>query len=119
MPDRKSTAWLVREDEVLASIMVVSGWRSAAAGAWVPQHEDVDGPVLVRPAFWAQSASSGNPLDIAFLDSENIVVRTLRLKRNRVALPAVSARSVLRAKRGAFGAWDLKIGDVMDIRPCE
>lgn len=117
MSNPQTTAWLVREEEVLATIMVVSGWRSTAGGAWLP--DDSDGPVLVRPAFWAQSIQSGSPLDVALLDADNVVVRTLRLKRNRVALPAFSARSVLRAKRGAFGTWDLKIGDVMDIRPCE
>ncbi len=117
MSEQTTTAWLVREEEVLATIMVVSGWKSAAAGAWVP--DGASGPVLVRPAFWAQSVRSSDPLDVALLDSENIVVRTLRLKRNRVAMPAFSARSVLRAKRGTFGTWDLKIGDIMDIRPCE
>ena len=109
-------AWLVRDEEVLATVTVLSGWRSAIAGAWMP--EASDSPVIVKPAFWAQSIASPFDADVAFLNAEGVVVRTLRLPRNRVALPAFSARAVLRAKKGAFGTWDVKIGDEMELRPC-
>ncbi len=55
-------------------------------------------------------------LDIALLDVDNVVIKTLRLHRNRISAPILRARSVLEAEAGAFGNWDLKIGDELEIR---
>ncbi|MEZ5227142.1 MAG: hypothetical protein R2710_10825 [Acidimicrobiales bacterium] len=44
-------------------------------------------------------------LDIALLDADNVVIKTLRLHRNRVSAPIFRARAVLEAEAGAFGDW--------------
>ncbi|MEL6985958.1 MAG: DUF192 domain-containing protein, partial [Actinomycetota bacterium] len=62
------------------------------------------------------SFSMGFELDVAFLDRDGIVIRTLRLRRHRVTLPVWQAKWVVEAEAGAFGEWELKVGDELDIQ---
>ena len=55
-------------------------------------------------------------LDVALLDEEGVVIKMLRLKRNRMSAPVMRARAVIEAEAGAFGQWGLQIGDVLEIR---
>ncbi len=55
-------------------------------------------------------------LDVAFVDADSIVVRTLQLKRNRVTMPVWRAYLVIEAEAGSFGQWKLKIGDKIEVR---
>ena len=55
-------------------------------------------------------------LDVALLDEGGIVVKMLRLKRNRVSAPVWRARAVIEAEAGAFGQWGLQIGDALEVR---
>jgi uncharacterized membrane protein (UPF0127 family) len=79
----------------------------------------LEGALLIEGARSVHSFSMAFELDVAFLDAENQIIRTLRLHRNRVTFPVWRARSVLEAPAGAFGHWELKVGDVVEIRGCD
>lgn len=108
------TGWLVREDQVLASLEVASG--RMAKGRGLLGRSCLDGAMLIEGRRSVHSFAMGFELDVAFLDADLTVIRTLRLRRNRVILPVWQARSILEAEAGAFGHWNLVVGDVLEIR---
>ncbi len=116
-PDRPTKGWLVRDDRVLASVEVAVGRVAKTWGLLGRDH--IDGALVIEGCRSVHSFSMGFELDVAFLDGDGTVIRTLRLRRNRITLPVWQARSVLEAEAGAFGHWELKVGDVLEIRPVD
>ena len=108
------TGWLVRDDIVLASVEVADGRVAKAKG--LLGRSGIDGALLIEGRRSIHSFKMGFDLDVAFLDEDMEVIRTMRLHRNRVTLPVWRARWVLEAEAGAFGHWELKVGDVLEIR---
>jgi uncharacterized membrane protein (UPF0127 family) len=78
--------------------------------------DEFDGALVIPGRRSVHSFAMGFELDVAFLDADGTVIRTLRLRRNRVTLPVWQARWVVEAEAGAFGEWELKVGDVLEIR---
>ena len=109
--------WLVRDDQVLASIELAEGPMAKARG--LLGRTSLDGALVIEGRRSVHSFSMGFELDVAFLDGEGTVIRTLRLRRNRVTLPVWQARWVVEAEAGAFGDWELKVGDVLEIRTAD
>jgi uncharacterized protein len=111
------SGWLVREARVLASLEIPTTRKARAIG--LLGRAGIDGAMLVRPARSVHSIGMRFDLDVAFLDANGVVIRTLRLHRNRITPPVWRARSVLEAAAGSFGQWELKIGDVVEIRSAD
>lgn len=109
--------WLLRDAKVLASVEVAQGRVAKARG--LLGRRSLDGAMLIRGARSVHSFKMAFELDVAFLDADMVVIRTMRLHRNRITLPVWRARSVLEAEAGAFGRWELKVGDVIEIRACD
>jgi hypothetical protein len=59
------------------------------------------------------------PLDVAFVDAEGTVVKTVRMEKHRVGVPVQKARWVIEAEAGAFERWGLHVGDVIELRDGE
>ncbi len=109
--------WLLRDAKVLASVEVAEGRVAKARG--LLGRQSLEGAMLIRGARSVHSFNMAFELDVAFLDADMVVIRTMRLHRNRITLPVWRARAVLEAEAGAFGRWELKVGDVVEIRACE
>lgn len=109
-----SECWLVRDGRVLSSLEIPSDRRGKAKG--LLRRDGFDGAILLRGARSVHTFGMKFDLDVALLDGDNVVIKTLRLHRNRISAPIVRARAVLEAAAGAFGDWDLKIGDELEIR---
>ena len=56
------------------------------------------------------------PIDVAYLDADGVVVKTLRMRRGRLGIPVWHARTVIEAEAGAFARWGLRVGDAVEIR---
>ncbi len=112
-----TTCWLVRDGVVLASVEVPTGRRSRGRG--LLGRESFEGAMLIRPARAVHTIGMKFALDIALLDDNGTVIKTLRLRKYRVSAPIWRAKAVLEAQSGAFGSWGLKIGDVLEIREPE
>lgn len=115
--DSGEPCWLVRDGKVLASLEVPADRRARTRGLLGRDH--FDGAMLIRPARSVHTIGMKFPLDIALLDEDNTVIKTLRLRRFRISAPIWRARAVLEAEAGAFGSWGLKIGDVLEIREAD
>ncbi len=109
--------WLVRDGDVLASVEVARGPKAKATG--LLGRDGIEGAMYIDRCRSVHTMTLGFELDVAFLDRDMTVVRSMRLGRNRVTLPVWRARSVIEAEAGAFGRWDLKVGDVLEIRAAD
>ncbi|MEM9565142.1 MAG: DUF192 domain-containing protein [Actinomycetota bacterium] len=98
----------------MASLEVAVGRVAKARGLLGRDH--LDGALVIPGRRSVHSFSMGFELDVAFLDADGVVIRTLRLRRRRVTLPVWPARYIVEAEAGAFGEWELKVGDVLEIR---
>ena len=107
-------AWLVTDGRVLASAEVVNGRRDRARG--LIGRDGHEGALVLAPCRWIHTVGMRFPLDVAYVDAEGIVLRTVRMGRNRMGLPIPRARMVIEAEAGAFARWDLHVGDLVELR---
>jgi uncharacterized membrane protein (UPF0127 family) len=107
-------SWLVTEGRVLASAEVAKTHRDKGKG--LLGREGLDGAFVIPNCRWVHSLGMRFPLDVAYLDVEGIVLKTVRLGRHRVAMPVRSARTIIEAEAGAFERWSLHPGDKVELR---
>ena len=113
-PSSVTAAWLVCDGRVLASAEVARDRRSRARGVLGRRH--LDGALVLDPCRWVHTIGVRFPLDVAYLDADGVVVKTVRMHRHRIGLPVPRARRVVEASEGAFGRWGLHVGDVVEVR---
>lgn len=106
--------WLVREGEVLASVELAESRKARLIG--LLGRSQFNGALVLPQTRSVHTMGMDFDLDVAWVDDDNIVVRTLQLKRNRITLPQWRARLVIEAQAGSFGTWELKIGDKVEVR---
>ncbi len=107
-------AWLLRDGEVLASLELATSAKARARG--LLGRDGVEGAMLLRPARSVHTLRMRFPIDVAFCDGDLLVIRTVTMSRNRLGRPVRRARCVIEAEAGAFGHWNLRPGDQLEIR---
>jgi uncharacterized membrane protein (UPF0127 family) len=107
-------AWLLRDDEVLATLEVAEDRRARLRG--LLGRDGIDGVLLLRPARSVHTIGMRFPIDVAFCDDELRVLRVVTMPRHRLGRPCVKAKCVLEAEAGAFAHWELRPGDQLEIR---
>jgi uncharacterized membrane protein (UPF0127 family) len=107
-------AWLVSDARVLASAEIAADGRSRRRG--LLGRDSFEGALVVERCRWIHTIGMRFPLDVAYLDPDGIVVKTVHMHRNRIGVPTWRARSVIEAEAGAFGRWGLRVGDQIEIR---
>jgi uncharacterized membrane protein (UPF0127 family) len=106
--------WLVSEARVLASTEVPSNGKGRRRGLLKRDH--FDGAMVLTPCRWVHTVGMRFPLDVAYVDSEGVVVKAVRMGRHRIGLPVPKASWVIEAEAGAFERWGLSTGDVVELR---
>ena len=106
--------WLLRDDEVLATIEVADSLLERSRGLIGRDH--LDGALLLRPALAVHTIGVRFPIDVAYCDRELVVLKAVRMPRNRLSRPVLRARAVIEAPAGAFARWELAEGDELEIR---
>ena len=106
-------AWLVRDGEVLASLEVARS-RSARRKGLLGR-DGVEGALLLVPARSVHTLGMRFDIDVAFLDRDGVVKRTVRMRRHRMGWPSWSAHSVVEAEAGAFARWNLTVGQRIEV----
>ena len=102
------------EARVLASTEVASGSKARRHGLLKRDH--FEGALVLKPCRWVHTIGMRFPLDVAFVDREGVVIKTIRMGRHRLGWPVSNAAWVIEAEAGAFERWDLSIGDVVELR---
>lgn len=75
-----------------------------------------DGALLISPANSVHGMGMLYTLDIALLDDELRVLRTLTLHPFGLTRPRRGVRHVLEAERGAFARWGLETGSQLAVQ---
>jgi uncharacterized protein len=108
-------AWLVRDDgEVLATLEIAEGSKARARG--LLGREGIEGAILLQPAKAVHTLGMRFSIDVAFVDKNLVVLRTITMKRWRLGRPVLKAHGVIEAEAGAFGHWNLKVGDQLEVK---
>ncbi|MGA7757879.1 MAG: DUF192 domain-containing protein [Ilumatobacteraceae bacterium] len=110
-------AWLVCDARVLASTEIADTRRSRRHG--LLGRESMEGALVITPCRWIHTIGMKFPIDVAYLDDDGVVVKTIQMQRFRVGIPVWNARSVIEAEAGAFGRWGLRVGDQIEVRTGE
>jgi uncharacterized membrane protein (UPF0127 family) len=105
---------LVCDAHVLASAEVADDRAARRRGLLGRDH--LDGALVLRPCKWVHTVGMRFPLDVAYLDADGVVMKTIQMRRHRVGIPVWRARVVIEAEAGAFGRWGLRVGDVVEVR---
>lgn len=107
-------AWIVSDGIVMASAEVTTDRRSRNKG--LLGREGLDGAFVVDGCRWIHTFGMKFPLDVAYLDADGNVLKTVRMHRNRLGAPVPRSRSVIEAEAGAFARWGLHVGIVIELR---
>ena len=107
-------AWLVRGERVLASLEVANGFLARNRG--LIGRSAIEGAMLLPHTNGVHTVGVRFPIDVAWLDKNLVVLRTVRLRRFRVAVPRRRAKYMLEAEAGAFERWTLQVGDALEIK---
>lgn len=107
-------AWLVSEGRVLASAEAVEGRRARSKG--LLGRDGLEGAIVLRPCRWVHTVGMRFPIDVAYLDRNGNVLKTIRMRQHRVGVPVWHATTVIEAEAGAFGRWGLHVGSPVEVR---
>ena len=108
-------AWLVTDGKVLASAEVANGRRDRARG--LIGRDGQEGAMVLPSCRWVHTIGMRFALDVAYLDADGIVLKTVRMNRHRIGIPVAKAKTVVEAEAGAFARWGLQVGDIVELRP--
>jgi uncharacterized membrane protein (UPF0127 family) len=107
-------AWLVSDGRVLASAELAAGRKERARG--LLGRDGLEGALILDRCRWVHTIGMRFAIDVAYVDAEGTVVKTVQMQRGRVGVPVLGARYVIEASAGAFARWGLRVGDVVEVR---
>jgi uncharacterized membrane protein (UPF0127 family) len=108
------SAWLMRSGDVLASADVADTPQARRKG--LIGRTSVENAMVITQCKWIHTVGVKVPLDIAYLDAHGAVIKTERVKPFRISAPVSRCKTVVEASAGSFERWNLKVGDVIDVR---
>lgn len=106
--------WLVTDDDRVLASAEIADTRAARRNGLL-RRDGIDGAIVLRPCRWVHTIGMRFPIDVAFLDPDGVVIKTMQIHRNRMGIPVWRARTVIEAEAGAFARWGLRVGDVVEI----
>lgn len=107
-------AWLVSDGNVLASAEVATGRAAKRRG--LLRRDGMEGALVIEQCRWIHTIGMRFALDIAYLDADGTVIKTIRMHRHRLGAPVRAATTVVEAEAGAFARWGLHVGQTIELR---
>ncbi len=107
-------AWLISEARVFASIDVADDRKARMKG--LLGRTGVNGAFAIPSCHWVHTVGMRFPIDVAYVNADNVVIKTTTMHRHRIGMPVPHARMVIEAEAGAFARWGLRVGDLLEIR---
>lgn len=106
--------WLVRDGEVLATAETASGRRARRRG--LLGRAGFEGAYVLRPCRQVHTVGMRFAIDVAFCDRAGRVLHATTMRPGRVSRPVLRAAWAIEAEAGAFGRWELAVGDRLELR---
>ena len=107
-------AWLVRGEDVLAAAEVAVTSRHRRRG--LTGRDQLEGVLILRPCRHVHTVRMRFAIDVAFCDRDGFVLHTTSLAPNRLSRPVPRAYFAIEAAAGAFDRWNLRPGDLVEVR---
>jgi uncharacterized protein len=107
-------AWLVREGDVLATAEVAETRRARRRG--LLGRSEFEGALVLRPCRHVHTLFMRLQIDVAFCDSDGVVLRTCCLRPWRFSPFVSNAAFAVEAESGAFERWGLRTGDRVEVK---
>ena len=104
-----------RTGRILASAVEIAG-TSESRRRGLLGRDDFDGALLLRPAKSVHTFGMRFPIDVAFVDKDMVVVKTVTMRRWRLGLPVWKADGVIEARAGTFAHWNVQVGDQLEVK---
>ena len=115
LPPRDGNGLLLRGDEVLCAVEVARSFAARSRG--LLGRDGIGGALLLAPASSVHGFRMRFDLDVAFLDRDLVVLRTVTLRRNRMTRLVRRSKAVLEAEAGAFSRWGLERRQQLRVTP--
>lgn len=105
---------MVSDTRVLASAELADDRASRRRG--LLRRRSLEGALVLRPCRWVHTVGMHFPIDVAYLDADGVVMKTIQMPRHRIGIPVWRSAVVVEAEAGAFARWGLRVGDVVEVR---
>ena len=107
-------AWLVTDGRVLASASIANDRASRRKG--LSGQTQIEGALVIPNCRWVHTFGMRIPIDIAYLDTDGNVIKTVQMSKMRLGAPVWNARTVIEAQKGAFARWGINVGNKIEVR---
>ena len=107
-------AWLVTDGRVLASASIANDRASRRKG--LSGQTQFEGALVIPNCRWVHTFGMRIPIDIAYLDTDGNVIKTVQMSKMRLGAPVWNARTVIEAQKGAFARWGINVGNKIEVR---
>ena len=108
------SAWLVTDGRVLASANIANDRASRRKGLVGQTH--IEGAFVIPNCRWVHTFGMRVSTDIAYLDADGNVIKTVQMSKMRLGAPVWHARTVIEAEKGAFARWGIRVGNKIEVR---
>lgn len=109
------TALLMRSDEILTTADVACTPNSRRKG--FIGRTNFDRAMVITQCKWIHTFGVKTQLDIAYVDASGAVIKIQSVQPFRMCAPVSRCKTVVEAGAGSFERWNLRVGDVIEIRP--
>ncbi len=103
-----SSARLLVDGRDVARLELATTARTRGRG--LLGRDGLDGAIWLEPANQVHGMRMRFDIDVAFVDRDGVVLRTVTLRRNRMTRLVLRSRVVIEAEAGCFAAWGLVPG---------
>lgn len=110
-------AWLIHDTRVLASANLALSRHERRRG--LKDFPDASLPLVIQPCNWVHSIGMKFPVDVVYLDTNDVIIDIALLKPGRIARPRRRAVRVVETQPNACRHWGLEPGDVINVREAE
>ena len=105
---------MLRDGEVLAGLERAATRRARRRG--LLGRDGIEGALFLPRTGSVHTVGMRFPIDVAYCDEDLRVLATVRMAPGRIGRPRLRARNVIEAEAGAFARWELRPGDVLEVK---
>ena len=120
-------AWLAVNGRVVAEAEIAADARARTKGllgrdgmkerdGMDEKGNATDSVLVLEPAGWIHTLGMRFAIDVAYVDRRGRVLSVRTMKPWRVGMPRLRSRRVLEAAAGCFAKWNLKAGDLVEVK---
>lgn len=114
-------AWLAVNGRVVAEAEIAADAGARTKGLLGRDGMDENGDVIdsvlvLEPAGWIHTLGMRFAIDVAYVDRRGRVLSVRAMKPWRVGMPRLRSRRVLEAAAGSFARWNLRAGDLVEVK---